>query len=101
MTDGAIATREDRGHVGRGSDDVFLRYSLALEWIREEQPERALAGLRELMEQESPYVPAFSMAGQMLARGGQVDQARQVLRLGIEQPHNRARHTRRARWRSS
>ena len=66
-------------------NDVFLRYSLAWEWIREDQPERALAGLQELMEQESPYVPAFSMAGQILAQGGQVEQARQVLRLGIEQ----------------
>jgi thioredoxin-like negative regulator of GroEL len=66
-------------------DDVFLRYSLALELEKEDDFEQGLTLLRELMNESVPYVPAFFMAGQLLAKHGQTDEARTVLRDGIEQ----------------
>ena len=64
--------------------DDFLRYSLAMERDREGDHEGSLAGFRELIEQETPYVPAFFMAGQQFARLGRIEEAREVIRRGIE-----------------
>lgn len=64
--------------------DTFLRYSLALEREKEGDHERSLAGLGELTRDQPPYVPAFFMAGQQLVRLSRIDEARQMLRDGIE-----------------
>jgi len=65
-------------------DDVFLRYSRAMELDKAGEHERSLAGLRELCEGTAPYVPAFFMSGQQLTRLDRVEEARSVLRAGIE-----------------
>lgn len=65
--------------------DTFLRYSLAMEWSKEGEHEKGLSGLRELMSDDPPYVPAFFMAGQKLASLDRPEEARAVLRDGIEQ----------------
>lgn len=64
--------------------DIFLRYSLAMELEKEGDHEGSLARLTELTNDAQPYVPAFFMAGQQLARLGRVNDARGVLRRGIE-----------------
>jgi thioredoxin-like negative regulator of GroEL len=64
--------------------DSFLRYSLALELAKEGEHDRSLAGLRSLWQDRPPYVPAFFMAGQQLARLGRIEEARTILRDGIE-----------------
>lgn len=64
--------------------DTFLRYSLALELEKEDRNEDSLAQLQGLMQEAPPYVPAFFMAGQQLARLGRVAEARTALRSGIE-----------------
>lgn len=64
--------------------DVFLRYSLAMELDKEGEHDASLARLAELARDESPYVPAFFMAGQQLVRLGRVGEARAILRDGIE-----------------
>lgn len=64
--------------------DVFLRYSLAMELDKEGEHDDSLARLTELIEESPPYVPAFFMAGQQLARLGRTEKARDVLRVGIE-----------------
>ena len=64
--------------------DTFLRYSLALELEKEGRHEESLQSLRELTADSPPYVPAFFMAAQQLARLSRVDQSRAVLREGIE-----------------
>lgn len=68
--------------------DQFLRYGLAVELDKEGEHDRSLALLAELGRDESPYVPAFFLAGQQLARLGRIDAARTALRDGIE--HARA-----------
>src|SRR3990172_7912172 len=64
--------------------DPFLHYSLALELEKEGQHERSLAEFGGLMSAAPPYVPAFFMAAQQLARLNRVAEARTVLRDGIE-----------------
>jgi thioredoxin-like negative regulator of GroEL len=65
--------------------DTFLRYSLAMELDKEGDHDRSLAGLRELMSDQPPYIPAFFMAGQQLVRLDRIEEARSTLRAGIEQ----------------
>ncbi len=65
--------------------DTFLRYSLALELAKEGENEQSLEGLFGLTHQAPPYVPAFFMAGQQLAKLGRIEEARAVLRDGVEE----------------
>ncbi len=65
--------------------DTFLRYSLALELEKEGRHDESLEKLGQLRRDEPPYVPAFFMEAQQLARLGRIAAARDVLRDGIEQ----------------
>jgi hypothetical protein len=65
--------------------DQFLRYSLAMELDKEAQHEQSLVLLRELSADSPAYVPAFFMAGQQLTRLGRIEEARAILRDGIEE----------------
>jgi len=69
-------------------DDVFLRYSLAMELRKEGEHEASLARLEALANDPTPYVPAFFMTAQQLANLDRIEEARSWLRNGIEQ----ARH---------
>jgi len=66
-------------------DDQMLRYGLALELDKENDHQRSLAILQTLADDDAPYVPAYFMAGQQLTRLGRVQEARNVLRAGIEE----------------
>lgn len=64
--------------------DIFLRYSLAMEWNKEEKHDESLRLLSELTKDSPPYVPAFFMAAQQLVDLDRVNEARSYLRDGIE-----------------
>jgi hypothetical protein len=64
--------------------DTFLRYSLAMELDKERDHDASLAKFIELTRDDPPYVPAFFMAGQQLARLGRNDEARSMLQSGID-----------------
>jgi predicted Zn-dependent protease len=64
--------------------DVFLRYSLALEMEAVDEWEEALGILEDLARGTPPYVPAFHMAAQHLVKRDRIDDARRALREGIE-----------------
>ena len=66
-------------------DDVFLRYSLAMELKKEGDHETSLEKLSELTQHEPPYVPAFFMAAQQLADLQRIEEARALLYAGIKQ----------------
>ena len=68
--------------------DTFLRYSLAMELDKEGDHDASLAKFAELTRDDPPYVPAFFMAGQQLARLGRIDEARAILRDGIDAARN-------------
>src|SRR5436309_3307444 len=63
--------------------DVFLRYSLAMELDKEGDHDASLARFAELTTDEPPYVPAFFLSAQQLARLNRIDEARSMLRYGI------------------
>ena len=65
--------------------DEFLRYSLALELEKEGRHDESLQGLRGLMADQQPYVPAFFMAAQQLVKLSRVAEARTALRDGIDE----------------
>jgi hypothetical protein len=65
--------------------DPFLHYSLAMELDKEGAHDESLSRFRGLMSAAPPYVPAFLMAAQQLARLERIAEARGVLREGIEQ----------------
>jgi hypothetical protein len=69
--------------LGDDPGDTFLRYSLAMELDKEGDHDASIAKFMELTRDNPPYVPAFFMAGQQLARLSRNDEARAVLRDGI------------------
>lgn len=64
--------------------DTFLRYSLAMELDKEGRHDESLARFRELTSDTPPYVAAFFMAGQQLVRLNRIEEARAIVRDGIE-----------------
>ena len=64
--------------------DPFLRYALAMELEKAGDHARSQATFRSLMADATPHVPSFLMAAQNLVKHGQVQDARAVLRTGIE-----------------
>ena len=65
-------------------DDVFLRYSLALELESAGEWEAGLEILETLARGTPAYVPAFHMAAQQLVKRDRIEEARRALREGIE-----------------
>lgn len=63
--------------------DQTLRYMIAMELDKQGHSERALEFLQALMVDHAPYVPAFLMAGQQLARLGRISDARNCYQQGI------------------
>lgn len=66
-------------------DDAFLRYGLALEHASAGDDAECVAILSDLIRRTAakPYVPAFLMCGQTLARLDRTEEACAVLRDGI------------------
>jgi predicted Zn-dependent protease len=62
--------------------DPFLRYGVAMEHASAGDEATAADQLLKLIN-DSPYVPAFLMAGQILNRLNRVDEAIAVLRRGV------------------
>src|SRR5207253_209033 len=62
--------------------DPFLRYGLAMEYASAGDDATAADHLLRLTT-DTPYVPAFLMAGQILNRLMRVDEAVSVLKTGI------------------
>ena len=57
-------------------DDVFLRYSLALEMENDGDWEAGIDILQDLARATPSYVPAYHMAGRHLAKHGRIAEAR-------------------------
>ena len=66
-----------------GKADSFAWYALALEYRSMGRIDDALRAFTSLREQDSDYVPAYQMAGSMLASEGRTEEARTWLEAGI------------------
>ena len=67
-------------------DDAFLQYGLAMEHASAGDDADCVLVLRDLITQSAatPYVPAYLQAGQALVRLDNIEEARIVLRDGID-----------------
>jgi len=81
-----LMTRREKIEAMLADDpgDTFLRYSLAMELDKEGDHDASLSRFAELTRDQPPYVPAYFMAAQQLARLGRTEEARARLREGIE-----------------
>ena len=85
-----MATRREKIEAMLVDDptDTFLRYSLAMELDKEGENDSSLEKLRELTQDETPYIPAFFMGGQQLAPLGSRDRiTRHLARWHRAGPH--------------
>lgn len=66
-------------------DDAFLRYGLAMEHASAGDDAESVVVLRDVIARTAaePYVPAFLMCGQALARLDRTEEACAVLKEGI------------------
>lgn len=64
-------------------DDVFLRYSLAMELEKEASNEESLALFAELMKSDPPHIPSFFRTAQQLSALDRNEDAVPVLKEGI------------------
>ena len=65
-------------------DDSFSRYALALELEKEERTLEAIAQFQEVIARDPNYVPAYYHLGRVLARMGQIEEARVIYRSGLD-----------------
>jgi tetratricopeptide (TPR) repeat protein len=67
-------------------EDAFLRYTLAMEYRKQDDNDKSLELLTQLANHEEPrYVAAFFMAAQQLVELERMEEARTFLREGIEE----------------
>lgn len=66
--------------------DSFLRYTLAMEYRKLDENDKSLELLTELANLDEPkYVAAFFMAAQQLVELDRIEEARTLLRDGIDE----------------
>ncbi|MGH9378787.1 MAG: tetratricopeptide repeat protein [Terriglobia bacterium] len=65
-------------------ENSFARYALALEFSRAGQPEQALEQFQHLLAHQPEYAAAYLQAGMLLTNLGQVEEAREIFKKGVE-----------------
>lgn len=65
--------------------DTFLVYALAMEYRSLGESKAAAEHFQKLIGKQPPHVPSYFMYGQLLVEEGEIEQARTILREGIEQ----------------
>jgi tetratricopeptide (TPR) repeat protein len=69
-------------------DDAFGRYGLAMECAREGDSNAALEHFSRLLQSHPDYIAGYFQSGQLLAKLGRTEQARQRLGDGIAAAEN-------------
>ena len=82
-----MASRREKLEAMLAADprDSFLRYGLSQELEKAGEHDRSLELLAGLTKDSPPYVAAYFMQAQQLAKLGRIAEARTVLRDGIEE----------------
>ena len=70
--------------VAQEPNDSFSRYALALELEKESGAPEAVPQLREVIARDPSYVAAYHQLGRLLAQTGQVEEAGDAYRRGID-----------------
>lgn len=64
-------------------DDVFLNFSLAMEYVKADRPDDALEQFRQVSRIDPDYIPAYFQQGRMMIALERHDEARTVLAQGV------------------
>jgi tetratricopeptide (TPR) repeat protein len=70
--------------VAAKPDDAFARYGLALECAKLGDDTAAIENFKLLLKSHPAYVAGYFQYGQLLARLGQIPEARLILSAGVE-----------------
>ena len=70
--------------IAEDPNNLFSRYALALEIEKEGRDPEAIGHLQEAISRDPNFVAAYYHFGRMLARTGQVEEARAVYQRGLE-----------------
>jgi len=73
-----------RSMLRSNQQDVFLHYSLGMEYAGAELFDEAACEFNRCIELDGDYLPAFVEAGKCLRRLGRFDQARSAFTAGME-----------------
>jgi predicted Zn-dependent protease len=73
-----------RRMLDKKPDDVFLRYSLGMEYASAGRFERAAAEFARCTELDSSYLPAYVEAGKALRSAGKIAEARAVFTRALD-----------------
>ena len=70
--------------VEQKPEDAFARYGLAMEYANTGELETAVEQFRELLKFNPNYAAGYFHGGQTLEKLGQIEEARELYREGIE-----------------
>lgn len=70
--------------LAESPEDSFLRYGLAMEHASAGDDVAAIEQFQETIRRDPDYVPAYLQGGRTLIRMGEDDEAKAMLRAGIE-----------------
>jgi tetratricopeptide (TPR) repeat protein len=65
-------------------NDVFLQYSLGMEYAAAERHKEAVKAFKRCIDLDEGYLPAYVEAGKCLRSGGDLDAAREMFARGME-----------------
>lgn len=72
------------GFLAKDPDDSFTRYAVGLEFLKNGNALEGERYLRQTIERDATYIPAYHQLGQFYARQGRDDEAVAVYTNGIQ-----------------
>jgi uncharacterized protein HemY len=76
--------RAIEGMLEKTPDDVFLQYSLGMEYASGRRYKDAVQAFKRCIDLDEEYLPAYVEAGKSLRSGGELDAAREMFARGME-----------------
>lgn len=73
-----------KGLIAQNPADAFVRYGLAMEYVKAGELDKAVEEFREVTVNDPTYAYAYFHGGQTLEKRGLLDQAREWYEKGIE-----------------
>lgn len=73
-----------KSYLAQAPGDSFLRHALALEYLKREDNERAIALFEALLGDDPDYVGSYYHLGKTLERIGQESRAQEVYSRGMQ-----------------
>ena len=78
--------------LAKSPNDVFLHYSLAMEYVAAERLDEAVAAFETCITLDGGYLPAYVEAGKSLRSAGRLDEAREMFQRAMELAQDKGEH---------